>query len=101
MTTVYSDGRYIPTLIAPKAPLAKKSYGFDWTAWVGGDTIATSSWDVPAGLTEEFNNNSDTHTNIMLSGGVQGEIYLLTNTITTATSGEIEPRSFYLKIEQT
>lgn len=101
MTVVYSDGKRIPTIPTLKTPSAKKSYGFDWTKWVGGDIIASSAWSVPAELTQVEATNSDTHTSIMLTGGVSGETYLITNTITTTTSEEIEPRSFYLKIGQT
>lgn len=101
MTLIYHDGKEIPTLEVPKAPLAKKLYGFDWSAWIGSDTITASAWTVPAGLANVSEANSATQTSIKLSGGTEGETYLLTNTITTATSDEIEPRSFYLKIGQT
>ena len=35
-----------------KDPNTLKDYTIDWTLWLNGDTIATSSWSVPAGITD-------------------------------------------------
>ena len=97
MTVLYSDGITITVIPTLKAPGATKTYGFDWTSWMSiGDTIASSAWVIDAGLTVVTEDNSTTHTSIQLSGGVAGQEYTVTNTITTATVADIEPRSFVL-----
>jgi hypothetical protein len=82
-----------------KDPNAILDYTVDWTRWLNGDIIATSSWTVPAGLTAV----SDTHTTkaatVWLSGGAVGETYTITNRITT-TGGRTEDRSFDVKIAE-
>jgi hypothetical protein len=67
-----------------KSVTATKDFGVDWTNWLGSDTIATSSWTVPAGITEVTRSNTTKITTIWLSGGTLGTAYTLTNTITTA-----------------
>lgn len=61
-------------------------YGIDWSDILTdeGVTISSSTWDVPAGLTEESNSSSSTGTSIVVSGGTVGELYTLTNIITTS-----------------
>jgi len=31
---------------------ARSDYAVDWTKWLKGDTIATSTWNIPTGLTK-------------------------------------------------
>jgi len=68
-----------------KDPDAVLNYGFDWKGespgpWLAtGVTITTSTWTVPAGITEDSNAHTDTTTVIVLSGGTAGESYVLTN----------------------
>lgn len=67
-----------------KAPTDVLDYELNWTRWLGTDTIATSSWEVPVGVTKESESNSTKRAVIWLSGGTTGQSYTLTNTITTA-----------------
>ena len=71
----------------PKDPDEVLDYEIDWSGRLAtGDTIATSTWIVPTGITK----NSDTYTTtksiIWLSGGTIGETYVFTCRITTAAN---------------
>lgn len=59
-------------------------YQIDWVDSLGSDTIATSTWSVPAGITKDSDTNTTTTTTAWLSGGTANTNYTLTNTITTA-----------------
>jgi len=69
-----------------KDPGEKLDYAVDWTTRLAGDTIATSNWTVPTGITQTTPAPSFTNTltTIWLLGGTIGQTYELTNTITTA-----------------
>lgn len=75
-----------------KDPNAVLDYTFDWSAWLGDDTISTSTWIVPAGITKASSSNTATTTTIWLSGGRQTAKYLVTNRIVTA-NGRTEDRT--------
>lgn len=82
-----------------KDPDAKLDYKIDWSDWLDGDTISTSTWIVPSGITEESSTNTNTTTTIWLSGGTHAVKYKVVNRITTA-AGRIEDRSFHVKIQE-
>lgn len=81
-----------------KAPNATLDYSINWatedtylndgsaldTGWLKGDTIATSTWTVPAGLTAGADTNNTTTATITLSGGTLNTDYTVTNRIVTA-----------------
>lgn len=48
-----------------------------------GETIATSSWSVPSGITQVTATNSSEIATIWLSGGTLNNIYELVNTVVT------------------
>ena len=67
-----------------KTKAAEKDFPLTWDDWLDGDTIAASTWTVPAGLTkvsESFTANSST---VVVSGGTVDERYTLTCQIVTA-----------------
>ena len=70
----------------------------DWAGLLAGDTIATSTWTVPTGVTGGAMSNTDTATLIWLSGGTEGESYDLLNRITTA-AGRTRDQTCVLKIK--
>lgn len=83
-----------------KDPDATLDYTYDWSAWLGTDTIITSIWQVPAGLTQPYPDEStDTTATIWLAGGNVGESYPVLNRITTA-EGRIDDRTMNIVIEQ-
>lgn len=83
-----------------KDPNAIKSWRWDWSGWLtslGADTIATSTFTVPAGLTKVSESNTTVTATVKLSGGTVGELYAVTNHITTV-NGDTEEASMYLKV---
>lgn len=66
-----------------KDPNEVLDYVVNWAARLGVDTISTSSWTVPAGITLDSNSKTDTTTTAWLSGGTTGETYALLNRIVT------------------
>lgn len=84
-----------------KDPDAVLDYGFDWTAWLGSDTIVVSTWVLAAGLTEVSREilAGSKKTRIWISGGTAGTDYVITNRIVT-TQGRTEDRSMTLRCEQ-
>jgi hypothetical protein len=85
-----------------KDPGATKDYDLDWTAWLGSDTIASSTWAaLPAGSALVMSNPSFVSpiTKVWLSGGTLGQTYVLENTITTA-AGETEVRRVSILIKK-
>ncbi|SON55546.1 hypothetical protein HDIA_2005 [Hartmannibacter diazotrophicus] len=81
-----------------KDPDETLDYRIDWSDRLAGDTIATSVWVVPPGLTEGPNLNDETTTTIWLAGGVEGATHSLTNRITTA-GGRTMDQSVLLAIK--
>jgi hypothetical protein len=64
------------------------------------DTIASATWTVPAGLTQETSpapSHDDEKCTVWLSAGTPGETYTVTSHITTA-GGRIDERSFPISI---
>lgn len=84
-----------------KDPDATLDYRADWTLWLDGDTIATSSWIVPAGLTNEAEaiNAENTVAIVWLSGGTLGQKYEVINRIVT-NAGRTDDRTLTIRIRQ-
>lgn len=82
-----------------KDPDEVLDYDFDWSAWLGTDEIATSTWTVSSGLTKDSQSNSATATKVWVSGGTDGQTYTLTNTITTDGDRTAE-RTAKLKVKE-
>lgn len=90
----------IPTWERTKDPNEVVDYDLDWSDLMTDDTdtIATSSWTVPAGITKDSSSNTTTRTKVWLSGGTAGETYTLLNRITTA-GGRTLDQSVKLKMK--
>jgi len=82
-----------------KDPDAILDYAVDWSRWLAGDTVASSVWIVPTGLTKATESNTATKAIVWLSGGTAGQTYTVTNRITTA-AGRTEDRSFTIRVEE-
>lgn len=66
-------------------------YRVDWTARLAGDTILTSTWALPTGITKVTDSTDNVNTTtIWFSGGVDGKTYACTNHITTAGGRTME-----------
>ena len=68
----------------------------DWTEFLDGETIATSDVTVE-GITLDSDTNDDTSVTVTLSGGTEGTLARITNTITTS-GGRTETELFTLYI---
>jgi len=68
----------------PKDPDELLDYTVDWAEALGGDTIASSAWTVPSGITRGTDSNTATTATIWISGGSADQNYSLLNRITTA-----------------
>lgn len=64
-------------------------YVIDWSAWLDGDTIATSAWEADDdGITIDSDTNTATTATVWLSGGTLGATYRIANHIVTAAGRE-------------
>lgn len=81
-----------------KDPDAVLDYQIDWETWLNGDTISSSDWIVPDGLTENDASNTTTTATIWLSGGSADEQYTVTNRIVTA-GGRTDDRSIVVRVQ--
>ena len=83
-----------------KDPDAVLDYGFDWLDWLAnGETISTSTWTIPTGLTEDSETETSTTTKVWLSGGTAGIDYTITNKIVTS-AGRTDERSITIMVEE-
>lgn len=74
-----------------KDPNAILDYSVDWTSWLQTDeTIVSSSWIIPSGLTKTTDAFDDKYATAWLTGGTEGETYTITNRITT---NNVPPRT--------
>lgn len=90
MAIEYPSGSATPPQVSPKDPAEVELFVFDWTDALAGDTIATSDWTVPAGITEDATADDDTTTRITLSGGTDGLAYEVSCSITTAGGRQLK-----------
>lgn len=84
-----------------KDPNAVLDYDIDWSAQMtlDADTIASSTWTVPSGITKDSTSNTDTRTKVWLSGGAAGKTYALLNRIVTE-GGRTFDRTVKLKVKE-
>jgi hypothetical protein len=83
-----------------KDPNATLDYQIDWSDWLGTDTISSSDWTVPTGITEATHTNTTTTSTIWLSGGTAGNTYECINRIVTADSpARTDDRTIYIIVE--
>jgi len=84
-----------------KDPDAVLDYQIDWSNWLDGDTIATSSWTVPAGIIKESDSETTEAATIWLSGGTAGTSYECVNRITTANDPvRIDDRTITIRVQE-
>jgi hypothetical protein len=81
------------------SPVTVSNYYLDWSPWLDdAETIVTSTWTVPDGLTEtQASSVTGNVTTVWLTGGVIGEQYVVENTI-ESSSGRSETWSIVLTI---
>ena len=80
---------------------ASRTAGGTGNGWLAaGETITTSTWSVPTGITQATPapSQADGLAKIWLSGGIAGEEYRITNTVVTS-AGRTGRRSFTIRVE--
>lgn len=82
-----------------KDPDATEDYEFLWGPDLNGDTIATSTFLLPDGMTQASSSNTDTTATIFVSGGSRGVTYRVTNRITTA-GGRTRDKTIRIKVSE-
>jgi hypothetical protein len=90
------------TEIFVKDPGDTLDYQIDFTDWLDGDTISSSSWAVsPTGptLSAQSVNGPNTITTCWVAGGTHGKDYQLTNTIVT-TGGRTKQKSMTIQVRE-
>ncbi len=75
-----------------KDPQATLDYVWDWSAWLGDDTIATHAVVAATGLTVASTSTSAGKVTAWISGGTDRQEYAVTCTITT-TGGRTDERT--------
>lgn len=82
-----------------KDPDEVLDYKLDWAPRLAGDTIATSNWEVPAGIIQDRDTSDATSSTIWLADGEIGHRYVLLNRITTA-AGRVMDQSIAIRISR-
>jgi hypothetical protein len=78
---------------------ASKRRSIDWSAWLGVNTIANSTWTIkPQGLATDGVGVTPTSTTIQVSGGTPGVTYTIENTIVDSTT-QRDKRNFLVTVE--
>jgi hypothetical protein len=87
--------------VVEKDPDAVLDWERDWGPWLAdlGDTIQSSTWIVPAGITKTSESNTTTTATVWLSGGTAGLRYTVTNRIVTA-GGRTDDRSMVVFVNE-
>ena len=82
-----------------KDPDAVLDYSIEWSKWLAGDQIQTSTWTVSdAAIETASDSNTTTRATVWLSGGIAGQAYTVTNRITTS-GGRTDERSFTIQVQ--
>lgn len=81
-----------------KDPDEVLDYQIDWSARLVEDTIVSSTWIVPDGITKDSDTYTTTSTTIWLSGGTLGASLAFTNRVET-DGGRTMDQSVGLKVK--
>jgi len=86
-------------LILNKDPDSVLDYLWDWSGWLGVDTISSVSMIIESGLTLDSSPNTTTTVTMWLSGGSEETSYNATCRITTLSGRKID-RSVSVYVSQ-
>ena len=96
-------GITVERLSAPtdrKDPDATERFTFNFAAELDGETISTSDFVLPDGLTEGSSSDTDSSASVLVSGGSEGLVYRLTCRITTSGGRTLDQTKWILISEQ-
>lgn len=88
-----------------KDPNARLDFRVDWAdeeegPWLAaGEEIASSTWIVPPGITEDSDDHDATTAWVWLTGGTVGQTYAITNRITT-NQARIDDRTMKIYVTE-
>jgi hypothetical protein len=82
-----------------KDPDAVLDYEWDWSAWLGADTIASHTVTADSGLTVDSSAKTATAVTVWLSGGTVGASYNVTCHIVTA-AGREDDRTIGITVQE-
>lgn len=86
-----------------KDPQARVDHGFDWSAYLAGQSIVASQWtvtpDEAGGVMVEADAHEAQRTSVWLSGGAVGRLYRVTNRV-TLSDGQEDERSSLVRVEE-
>ena len=88
-----------PIIVYIKDPNAVLDYTLNWFEYLDGDTISTSTWTVPAGITKNSESNTTTAATVWLSSGTDGTDYDVYNRIVTA-AGRTDDRTIRIRVSE-
>lgn len=80
-----------------KDPSAVLDYVWNWSSWLGVDTIASHTVTAATGLTVDSSAATTTAVTAWLSGGTAGQSYTVTCRIVTA-AGRTDERSITIQV---
>ena len=81
-----------------KDPDATLDWVWDWNEWLDeGETISSSEFFTTVGLVVDSNSFTTKTATVWLSGGTAGQVYKVTNRITTS-SGRTDDRSVTIRV---
>jgi hypothetical protein len=81
-----------------KDPNEVLDFQISWLSWLGAsETISTSTWVVPAGITKDSDTSNTTSATIWLSSGTSGAQYTVTNRIVT-NQGRTRDQSLLIQV---
>ena len=77
---------------------ARLNYPINWSPYLNGATITSSTWNSTLTITDDT--FTDSTTEAFVSGGALGVSYEVKNII-TISDGRVDARTFLVKIEKT
>ena len=72
-------------------------FTLDWSQVVGADSIITSAWTVPSGITGSNQSSTATTASIRIAAGTASLFYPFVNTI-TRISGQVDQESLVITV---
>lgn len=83
-----------------KDPDARLDWVWDWNEWLDeGETIEESTFIASVGITIDDSSVTTKTATVWLSGGTAGQVYQVTNRIST-TAGRIDDRSITIRVTE-
>jgi hypothetical protein len=92
-TAVYGSPDYV------KDPDSTIDFLFNWKPELNGDTVYTSTFLLPDGLTEVSSSNTENTATIFVSGGSEGCVYRITNRVVTV-GGRTRDKTIHVLVQE-